>query len=34
MVEKGGPSVYCGDKVTGEEKCGMKFNCIVIVNGC
>jgi hypothetical protein len=33
MVDKGGPPKYFGGKLTGQEGCGMKFNCIVFVNG-
>ena len=34
MVDKGGPPEYFGGKLTGQEGRGMKFNCIVFVNGC
>jgi hypothetical protein len=34
MVDKRGPPKYFGGKLTGEEGCGMKFNCTVFVNGC
>jgi hypothetical protein len=34
MVDKGGPPEYFGGKLTREEGCGMKFNCIVFVYGC
>jgi len=34
MVDKGGPPEYFGGKLTGDEGCGTKFDCIVFVNGC
>jgi hypothetical protein len=33
MVDKGGPPEHFGGKLTGEEGCGMKFNCIAFVYG-